>query len=329
MRVLITGAAGFLGCALARELARAGALAGRDGGLQPITQVVLADRAPCPAPEGTSFGVVPAEGDLSDPAFVSRLAARGFDSIFHLAASLTLDAEHDPEAAFAVNVEAVRHLISASSATAPRIIFTSSIAVFGGSLPDTVGDTVRLTPTTTYGTHKAIVELLLEDATRHGWIDGRALRLPIVLIRPGAATPAISDRVAAIVREPLAGRDVVCPLVLKTRMPVASASAVARALIRLHDIPASSLPSSRAMNLPALTVSVADIVEAIERQRVKAQAIGRITIQPDPVLQAIVDGWPKRFVSVDASRLGLGSDASFDAILAEYLAGLEPTRVSA
>jgi nucleoside-diphosphate-sugar epimerase len=254
---------------------------------------------------------------------VQALGARGFDSIFHLAATLTLEAERDPDGAFAVNVEATRELIAAHRATVPRIVFASSIAVFGGALPESVDDEVRPMPMTTYGSHKAIAELLLADATRHGWVDGRALRLPIVLIRPGSPNPAVSDRVAAIVREPLAGRDVVCPLAPETQIPVASARAVARALVRLHDLPASSLPSGRAMNLPALTVSIAEMVRALERQRRPGRAIGSVTFSPDPILQPIVDGWPKRFVSADASRLGLGPDPDLDEIYAGYLAELD------
>ena len=327
MRVLITGAAGFLGRALAAELSRVDTLVGHNGEPSSIVELVLADRAPCRAPGRCGFGVVPVQGNLSDPAFVKLLAERRFDSIFHLAASLTLDAEHDPDAAFEINVEAVRRLIIANSANTPRIIFTSSIAVFGGSLPDIVDDSVRSTPTTTYGAHKAIVELLLADATRHGRIDGRMLRLPIVLIRPGAATPTVSDRVAAIVREPLAGRNVECPLAPETRIPVVSASAAARALIALHNLPTSYLPLGRALNLPALTVTVADMVESVERRRKNAGAIGRIAYEPDPALQAIVDGWPKHFVSADADRLGLKSDPNFDAIVSEYLCGLETADV--
>lgn len=202
----------------------------------------------------------------------------------------------------------------------PRFVFTSSIAVFGGTIPESVDDHLRPTPATTYGTHKAIVELLLADASRTGRVDGRSLRLPIVLIRPGAGTPAISDRVAAIVREPLAGRDVVCPLTPETCIPVASAAAVARALIDLHNLSADTLPPSRAMNLPSLTVSIAEMLDVIERRRLAGARVGRVTFMQDAAVQAIVDGWPKRFVSANASRLGLCSDPDFATIVTSHLA---------
>ena len=320
MRVLITGAGGFLGRALTKELLSRGELASRDGGRVALTELVLADRVAVSAPSAGPSRIVAAEGDVADPAFMSGLAERPFDSVFHLAATLTLEAEQDPDAAFATNVEPLRRLISDSHGAKPRLVFTSSIAVFGGKLPDVVDDDLRPTPTTTYGAHKAVVELLLADASRTGRIDGRALRLPVVLIRPGASTPAVSDRVAAILREPLAGRDVTCPLAAETRIPVASAAAVARALADLHDVPEESLPPSRAMNLPALTVTVAEMVAALERRRGAGERVGRVTFAPEPALQSIVDGWPKRFMSADASRLGLGSDPDLEAIVASYLA---------
>lgn len=295
--MLITGADGFLGRRLTQALVA-----------RPNSDLTLVDRVAV-----DRSGIL--LGDLTDPAFVDHLAAQRFDSIFHLAASLTLDAEQDPAAAYAANVEPLRRLIDRSPGT--RIVFTSSIAVFGGALPDRVDDTIRSAPTTTYGAHKAINELLLADASRRGRIDGRALRLPIVLTRPGAPTPAVSDRVAAILREPLAGRDTICPLVPETRIPVASAGAVAAALVALHDLPAELLPESRVLNLPSLTVRVADMIAAVERRG----AAGRVTLAPDPALQAIVDGWPKQFVSEIATRLGLHADADLDALIEDHLHG--------
>jgi nucleoside-diphosphate-sugar epimerase len=318
MRVLITGAAGFLGKALTTALLARGALCDAQGVSRPITELLLADRAPVIVSNVGPIGVQALAGDLADATFVDALAQRRCDAIFHLAASLTLDAEQDAAAAYAVNVDAIRRLIEAGAAQA-KLVFVSSIAVFGGVLPDVVDDTLRAAPATTYGTHKAIVELLLADYSRRGQVDARSLRLPIVLVRDGAPSPTVSDRVAAIVREPLAGRDVDCGLRPDTAIPVASSQAVAAALIALHDVPADDLPHGRALNLPALTVRVADMARAVERHG-RHVPVGRIRFVPDPALQRIVDGWPSGFVSAHASRLGLQADASFDDLLTAYLA---------
>src|SRR5579859_984033 len=306
MRILITGGGGFLGRRLTSALI-AGPLASS------LTALTIADRVAIPVPADPRVRAV--EGDLADPAFIDRLAAERFDGIFHLAASLTLDAERDPTAAYAVNVEALRHLIERAASPAAKLVFASSIAVFGGALPATVDDTICPAPTTTYGTHKAIAELLLADESRRGRIDGRALRLPIVLTRPGAPSPTVSDRVAAILREPLAGRDSLCPLAPETEIPIASAGAVAAALLALHAIEPAALPPGRAMNLPSLTVRVADMIAAVARRN----AAGRVRIAPDEALQSIVDGWPRRFVSTDATRLGLNADATIDAVIDDHL----------
>ncbi len=199
-------------------------------------------------------------------------------------------------------------------------MFTSSIAVFGGALPDVVDDAVRAAPTTTYGAHKAVLELLLADATRRGIIDGRALRLPIVVTRPAASNSSVSDRVAALLREPLAGRGVANPFRPDTPLCLVSAGAAVRALLTLSDLPASALPAERVMNLPALSATVADILAAV-RNRLPADASAGVAMPdaPDPVLQAVVDGWPRRFVSATASRLGLTADADLAALITDHL----------
>ncbi|MGR3321568.1 MAG: NAD-dependent epimerase/dehydratase family protein [Pseudooceanicola sp.] len=307
--VLITGAAGFLGRRLTRAVLEAGRLAG-----DPVGRVVLADVAPFDPPAAQGIEVVARRGDLSDPAFVAELAAEGADSIFHLASLLTLAAETDPARAFAVNVESLRRLIEAAE-NVPRVVFTSSIAIHGGTLPEEVGDDLNPVPATTYGTHKAVNELLIADYSRLGRIDGRCLRLPIVVTRPGAPTAAISDRVAGLLREPLNGVDLAAPLDPATPLPLASAGAVVAALVRLHDADAGRLPAKRAFNLPALTVTVADLVDAAARHG----GAGQVTYAPDAQVQAIVDGWPRHFVSDAAGRLGIGPDADLDALVRDYL----------
>ncbi|MFD1378892.1 NAD-dependent epimerase/dehydratase family protein [Fodinicurvata halophila] len=254
------------------------------------------------------------KGDLADPSFVAALAEEGFDSLFHLASYLTFHAEEDPARAFAVNVDALRRLME-SADNVPKVVFTSSIAVFGGSLPESVGDEVAPQPETTYGSHKAINELLLADHSRHGQVDGRSLRLPIVLTRPGKPQPAISDRIASIIREPLQGLDMAAPLTPETAIPVSSAGAAVAALLKLHDLPSGDLPTKRAFNLPSLTVTVAEMFDAVKRYG----ATGKITYAADARMQAIVDGWPSRFVSHWGTRLGLAADGDLDTLISDYL----------
>jgi len=317
-RVLVTGAAGFLGRRLIDRLIARGTLVDSQGESRPITEIIMVDRvavAPPPAPlKPGEITITTRVGDLADADFVAGLAEEGFDSLFHLASLLTLDAERDPTRAFAVNVEALRRLLDAAREV-PKVVFTSSIAAFGGVLPETVDDSVVPTPATTYGAHKLINEILIADYSRSGRVDGRSLRLPIVVTRPGSPQASISDRVAGLIREPLAGIDVACPFTAETPLPIISAGAVVSALIRLHDCPAADLPPHRAFNLPALTAQVAEVAAAVARHG----ATGSTAFQPDAALQAIVDGWLRRFTSAHAGRLGLGPDADLDALIRDHL----------
>ncbi len=313
-RILITGAAGFIGRRLTKALIEAGSLATTHGSREPITELRLVDAIDVVPPHAPGIRVDVRRGDLADRSFTQTLAEGGFDSLFHLASYLTLQAERDPTAAFAVNVEALRQLLD-NTRGSPKVVFTSSLAIFGGKMPETVDDNLAPAPETTYGSHKAINELLIANSSRLGRIDGRSLRLPIILTRPGAPQPVISDRLSGIIREPLRGVDISAPLAPDTAVPVASVGAVVAALMRMHDLAAGELPAKRAMNLPALTVTLAEMAEAVTHRG----SSGRITYAPDPQMQAIVEGWPKRFVSENAIRLGITPDADLDALISDYL----------
>lgn len=267
MRVLVTGAAGFIGRQLTKVLLERGTLAGPDGAPSAITELILVDRAPFDGPRSKPVQVASLAGDLRDDGFLARVMGDGVDSLFHLAATLTIDAETDPDSGWAVNLHLPLRMLEACRQLKPgtRFVYASSIAVFGGDLPDRVSDNQVQTPQTSYGTAKSVTELLINDYSRHGFVDGRALRLPIVLVRPGAPTQAVSDRLASLVREPLSGRPAVSPVSGFTRFPVASVQRIARNLVRLHDAPASAFGSSRAVNQPGLTVSVDEMIAALGR----------------------------------------------------------------
>ena len=254
---------------------------------------------------------------MSDRDTRAKIAAWKPQSVFHLAAVLTSAAEEDPAAALAVNVSSLADLIDAvgSKTAPPRLIFPSSIAVFGGLLPDNVDDDHLQKPQTSYGTHKAIAELMLADATRHGVIDARALRLPIVLVHPGPPTLSVSDRIAGMVRDSVAGKPTVCPLRPDTRVPVVSVDTVVRNLITLHDADTAALRGKRVLNQPALTISMDDIVAALN---IVAEVAPRVTFAPDPELKKIVDGWPKGFISTRAPSVGVVADKTFDEIIMSY-----------
>jgi nucleoside-diphosphate-sugar epimerase len=316
MRILITGAGGFIGTTLIRTLLQDGHLANRAGETEAIAEILLVDThlPPTADPRLTRL-----QASIAEPGILRQIAAWKPDSVFHLAAVLTSAAEQDPAQALAINVAALAELIDAvgNKDAPPRLIFPSSIAVFGGLLPDHVDDDHLQRPQTSYGTHKAIAELMLADATRHGVIDARALRLPIVLVHPGPPTQSVSDRIAAMVRDSAAGKPSICPLRPDTKVPVVSVQTVARNLITLHNGDPAKLRGKRALNQPALTVSMTDIVESIAR--VIHSKPPAVSFAPDPELKKIVDGWPKGFISTRAPSVGVIADKSFDDIVARYL----------
>ena len=316
MRVLILGAGGFLGTRLAAHLARTAQLAGRS-----IAELVLFDLRAAPVPRNATCPVTVLHGDLRDSAALDALFAVRVDAVLHLAATLTVDAESDFRRGLETNVLGFIALLERCrlQPTAPLLLFASSIATFGGSLPAVVGDDVFQAPTTSYGTHKTIAELLLADHSRHGFVDGRALRLPIVVTHPGPASGSIPDQVAALIREPLRGQRTVCRMAPASRLVAASVDKVVDGFLRLAALPASALHSGRTMNLPGLAVTPAEIVQAVARH-LPAGHGPNVDWAPDARVQQIVDGWPQSFTSARALALGFTPDASADALVQSFLA---------
>lgn len=320
----MTGAAGFIGRRLAFELRRRGRLDGRR-----IDELILVDRRFDASEPEVETGLQRVTGDLRDGGVLERLFARPVDAFFHLAATLTAEAEEDFDAGLEMNLQAqVKLLQHCRGQGSLRLVFTSSMAAFGGVLPSVVSDELPQRPQTSYGVQKVVTELLLDDFTRRGFLDGRGLRLPVVLLRPANAAPALSEHISAFVREPLFGRSAPCPFMAPTRMPVASVGATARALIRVFEAPSEAIGPVRTMNLPALSVSVAEMAEAVVR---RAGEPARQLIQWDPVpgLQELMDRMPQGFTSKRAQAMGIAAEADFDAVIEDFLVANEGQAIDA
>jgi nucleoside-diphosphate-sugar epimerase len=319
MRIVITGGAGFLGTRLARAILARGTLTDARGEARAVRELVLADIAP--ARDLGDARVSAISGDLADPALIERTLTADTDTVFHLAAVVSGQAEADFDIGMRVNLDATRALLERCRRLTkpPKFVFASSLAVFGGTLSDPVEDGAPLTPQSSYGTQKAIGELLVYDMTRKGFIDGRSLRLPTVTVRPGKPNKAASSFASGIIREPLASIDAVCPVAPRTRMWVSSPSAVVANLIVGHEAPASAFALTRSVNVPGLSVSVEEMVAAL--RRVSGDAVAdRVKWQRDPAIERIVSTWPARFAPKLGHALGMRADADFDGIVRAYIA---------
>ena len=319
MRIVITGGGGFLGTRLARAILARGTLTDARGAVRSVRELVLIDIAA--ARDLGDARVSVASGDLADPAFIERTVTAGTDAIFYLAAVVSGQAEADFDIGMRVNLDATRALLEHCRrlSAPPKFVFASSLAVFGGKLADPVEDDAPLTPQSSYGTQKAIGELLVYDMTRKGFIDGRSLRLPTVTVRPGKPNKAASSFASGIIREPLAGVDAVCPVAPQTRMWVSSPSAVIANLIVGHDAPASAFASTRSVNVPGLTVSVDEMVAAL--RRVAGDAVAdRVKWEYDPAIDRIVSTWPASFAPKLGPLLGMRPDTDFEQIVRAYIA---------
>jgi len=319
MRILITGGAGFLGLRLARALLARGTLTDARGNARAIRELVLLDVVA--APDLHDRRVRSIAGDLADPAVVDGALTRDTASVFHLASVVSGQAEAEFDVGMRVNLDATRLLLERCRRldAPPTFVFTSSLAVFGGPLPDPVTDDAPLMPQTSYGTQKAIGEYLIYDMTRKGMLDGRSLRLPTVTVRPGKPNKAASSFASGIIREPLAGVDAPCPVAPTTRMWVTSPRTVVANLICGHEAPASAFAHTRSVNVPGILVGVGDMVEAL--RKVAGDAVAdRVKWQFDPVVDRIVSTWPANFAPKLGPALGMQADADFEGIVRAYVA---------
>ena len=314
MRIVITGGCGFLGRRVAIRLLE------RGSGLGSIDELVLFDKAApaLPLPEDKRLRLV--TGDIADRDTVTRLIAPGTDAVFHLAAIVSGEAEANTDLGYRVNLDGTRAVLDACRAlgTAPLVVFASSLAVYGGALPQAVGDDTALTPQTSYGTQKAIGELLVNDYSRKGFVDGRALRLPTVVVRPGRPNRAASTFASSIIREPLSGQEAVCPVTLDTVMALASPRRIVEGLVHALDLPGEAFGASRSLQLPGFSVAVGEMAAALRRAGGEA-AFARIRWQPDPQIQRIVSGWPQALLTPRAEALGFGRDRDIDEVVAAFI----------
>ena len=266
-------------------------------------------------------------GDIADHSVLARALTPATGSIFHLAAVVSGQAEADFDIGMRVNVDATRMLLELTRAlpAPPKFVFTSSIAVFGGNLPAVLPDDQRLTPQGSYGAQKAMGELLVSDMSRRGMIDGRALRLPTITVRPGKPNKAASSFASGIIREPLAGVDAVCPVVPATRMWVQSPPRVIENLLIGHDAPATAFGFDRSISVPGISVAVGDMVASLRRVAGDAVA-GRVSWQLDPAIDRLVSSWPQAFAADRGRALGMTADDDFDDIVRAYMAATAASR---
>jgi D-erythronate 2-dehydrogenase len=321
MRVVITGGTGFVGRKLAARLLRDGATAGPGGGKENISEIVLFDNAePNPPLDIEDARLTTVTGDITDPAQVETLITPETGSIWHLAAVVSAGAEADLDLGYAVNLHGTLHVLNACRKLGkpPRVVFASSAAVYGGEPPLTVDDQTPPTPRTSYGAQKAAGELFVNDYTRRGIVDGRSVRLPTIVVRPGRPNKAASTFASSIMREPLAGQQAICPVARESRMAILSPRRLIEALVTLHDMDGAKLGFNRTVLLPSISVSIGEMADSLARVGGE-EAAGRIVWQPDPFIQKIVDQWPGAMQAPRAESLGLKADANMDEIVTAFI----------
>jgi nucleoside-diphosphate-sugar epimerase len=315
MKVLIIGGAGMVGRKLAERLAKDGAVAGKA-----ISKLTLYDVVPGATPAGAKMPVSLATGDLPVAGEAEKLLAERPDTIFHLAAIVSGEAEQDFDKGYRINMDGTRGLLEAvrKAGHKPRLVFASSIAVFGAPFPDAIGDEFFNTPLTSYGTQKNICELLISDYSRKGFVDGLSIRLPTICVRPGKPNKAASGFFSNIMREPLAGEEAVLPVSEGVMHWHASPRAAVGFMLRAAGIDLAKVGPRRALTMPGLAVTVGEQIAAL-RKVAGDKVVARIRRQPDPFIEAIVAGWPRNFAPKRALGLGFKADASFEEIVRHHI----------
>ncbi|MGA2551471.1 MAG: D-erythronate dehydrogenase [Burkholderiaceae bacterium] len=321
MRVLITGGAGFLGQRLALALLERGHIPDASGQDRGIDEVCIVDTV---LPQD----LIPHSRinywtlDIADPKALDDLFAVPPDAIFHLAAVVSAQAEADFALGMRVNLDGTRNLFECCRRVRERghlvrLVFASSVAVFGGTLPEIVTDDTAPTPEGSYGAQKLIAEILVRDYARKRFIDARAVRVPTIVVRPGKPNGAASGFASGIIREPMGGLSAVCPVPPDTAMWIASPRSAVAALIHAYTLAAEQWGVERSLNLPGLTVQIAEMVEAL-KDVAGAEAVKRIVFRTDAAIEALVRSWPARFDPARALRLGFTADADIRSILTQY-----------
>ncbi|MEQ9325828.1 MAG: SDR family oxidoreductase [Rhodospirillales bacterium] len=317
MHILVTGAGGMIGRKFVAALARG-------EGPARIDRLTLTDIVAPTAPEGIGCPVECIGADFTGEGVAERLVAGKPDLIVHLAAVVSGEAEADFDKGYRVNLDGTRGLLEAIRLTPdrgdwkPRFLFTSSVATFGGPYPASIPDDFINSPQNSYGVQKVIGEMLLSDYTRRGFIDGIGLRLPTICIRPGAPNKAASGFFSGILREPLQGREAVLPVDESIRHWFSSPRAAVGYLLRAAVMESTPIGDRRTLNLPGLSATIGDEIEALRRAAGDA-AVKLIRREPDPAIRAIVSSWPERFDATRARALGFVAEQSFDEIIRVFI----------
>ncbi len=325
MRIVITGGHGFVGRTLAREILSRGSLCGRH-----VDELVLADVAPRPTDLDRVGIVQTVGGDLADS--LPELFADRVDMVFHLASAVSAECERDFDLGMSSNLMGTLAVLEAARAQQARggplatMLFSSSLAVYGPDPsvppPDVVSEATLATPHSSYGAQKLASETLIADYTRKGFVDGRVVRLMTVAIRPGPPNAAASGFVSGIVREPLAGLEVTCPVPPDLPLAISSPRATVAGILTVAEAPrgpaAGQLPGRLPVNLPPLTVSVAQMLDALAKLA-GDEVAARVRMHSDPAIEAIVASWPTRFDSSRAAALGITPDPDIETVIGQYI----------
>lgn len=316
MNIVITGAAGFLGQRLVNHLVEARRLAGST-----LSRLTLIDQVEPARPESGGLDVRTLSLDIGQPGALDEVLSERPDVIYHLAAVVSSAAEADLDLGMRVNFDATRALLEGCrehQLSKTRLIMASSVAAYGGDLPDILDDMTALQPQNSYGAQKAMSELLINDFSRRGIVDGVVLRLPTIVIRPGRPNAAASSFASSILREPLNGEAAICPVSPDLELFIMSPATVVDALVHGAEVSGDALGSFRAFMLPGITVSVSEMLETL-REVGGESALARVEFRPDPKIEAIVGSWPSRFSNLRASKLGFRSDRDFREIVKAYM----------